>query len=118
VLIDIDSGHVIDKIALQRDFELLRSRLSEDEFELMIKRINERIDEAGGEIATAGWLPGSCASCLVMPTIRAGSGIVDCERLEELTCSGIAIYVRCGSSSTALQPGRQTLRWMSAGTAR
>jgi hypothetical protein len=59
MLIDIDSGKVIDTVPFARDFETLRSRLSESEFDGMVARINEQIDEAGAEIATAGWLPGS-----------------------------------------------------------
>lgn len=59
MLIDIDSGKVIDSVPFARDFETLRGRLSESEFDGMVARINELIDEAGAEIATAGWLPGS-----------------------------------------------------------
>lgn len=59
MLIDIDSGRTIDRVPYQRDFNLLRSRLTEGEFDDMVARINELIDDAGGEIATAGWLPGS-----------------------------------------------------------
>ncbi len=59
MLIDIDTGRVIDSVPFRRDFDTLRSRLSELEFDAMVTRINELIDEAGSEIATAGWLPGS-----------------------------------------------------------
>jgi hypothetical protein len=59
VLIDIDSGKVIERIPYRADFEALRRRLADDEFEAMILRINDLIDESGAEIATAGWLPGS-----------------------------------------------------------
>ena len=59
MLIDIDSGKVIQTVPFARDFETLRKRLSDAEFEAMVTRINELIDEAGAEIATAGWLPGS-----------------------------------------------------------
>ena len=38
---------------------MLRSRLSEDEFDAIVSHINELIDAAGKEIATAGWLPGN-----------------------------------------------------------
>lgn len=40
-------------------FSLLEKRLSKAEFEAIEARINELGDEAGGEIATAGWLPGN-----------------------------------------------------------
>jgi hypothetical protein len=59
MLIDIDSGNVIDRVPGRQEFDLLRSRLSDIEFEAMVARINELIDEAGAQIATAGWLPGS-----------------------------------------------------------
>jgi len=59
MLIDIDSGKEIRAVPFARDFETLRKRLSDAEFEAMVTRINELIDEAGAEIATAGWLPGS-----------------------------------------------------------
>ena len=59
MLIDIDTGREIDRIPYRREFDALRSRLSEAEFDGMVARINELIDEGGAEIATAGWLPGS-----------------------------------------------------------
>lgn len=59
MLIDIDTGKVIESVPFRRDFEALRARLSESEFDAMVTRINDLIDEAGSEIATAGWLPGS-----------------------------------------------------------
>lgn len=59
MLIDIDTGRPIDRIPYRSNFDALRKRLSDDEFDGMVDRINELIDEAGGEIATAGWLPGS-----------------------------------------------------------
>jgi len=59
MLIDIDTGRVKDQVPFQRDFDTLRGRLSEAEFDAMVTRVNELVDEAGSEIATAGWLPGS-----------------------------------------------------------
>ncbi len=59
MLIDVMSGKEIHGVPYQQDFDVLRSRLSADEFEAMIARIDELIDEAGAEVATAGWLPGS-----------------------------------------------------------
>lgn len=59
MLIDIDTGKTIDRIPFRREFDALRGRLSEAEFDAMIARINELIDQGGSEIATAGWLPGS-----------------------------------------------------------
>ncbi len=59
MLIDIDKDKVIDWVPRQAEFEALRRRLSEAEFESMVARVNELIDESGSEIATAGWLPGS-----------------------------------------------------------
>ena len=59
MLINIDTGRTIEYIPGKVDFDRLRSRLTDVEFEAMITRINELIDESGAEIATAGWLPGS-----------------------------------------------------------
>lgn len=59
MLIDIDSGKVIDRVPFKADFDALRNRLEPAEFDAMVSRISELIDEAGAEIATAGWLPGT-----------------------------------------------------------
>jgi hypothetical protein len=59
VLIDVMSGKVIHAIPYRPQFEALRARLSDAEFEAMVARIDVLIDEGGAEIATAGWLPGS-----------------------------------------------------------
>ena len=39
-------------------FNMVRARLTEAEFNGIIDEINRRIDAAGGQIATAGWIPG------------------------------------------------------------
>lgn len=59
MLIDIDTDKEIDRIPGRREFDILRARLSVAEFDAMVARIDQLIDEAGAEIATAGWLPGS-----------------------------------------------------------
>jgi hypothetical protein len=59
MLIDIETGRPITRIPYKAQFDALRRRLSDDEFDSMVARINALIDEAGAEIATAGWLPGS-----------------------------------------------------------
>ena len=59
MLVDIESGRTIDQVPFRREFDVLRSRLSDTDFDVMAARINELIDESGAEIATAGWLPGS-----------------------------------------------------------
>ena len=51
MLIDIDSGKVIHTVPFARDFETLRSRLSRLEFDGMVARINELIDEPGAHVA-------------------------------------------------------------------
>lgn len=58
VLIDVESGKTIDRIPFRSEFDALRVRLSPAEFDGMVARVNELIDETGAEIATAGWLPG------------------------------------------------------------
>ena len=58
-LIDIDSDQEITRIPYREQFDILRARLTDTEFDAMVDRINQLIDESGGEVATAGWLPGS-----------------------------------------------------------
>lgn len=58
-LIDIHSGEEISRVPYEKDFNRLRLRLTAAEFQAIADEINARIDAAGGEIATAGWLPGS-----------------------------------------------------------
>ena len=58
-LIDVMTDRPIERIPYREQFDRLRARLSAEEFDAMVDRINELINEAGGEIATAGWLPGS-----------------------------------------------------------
>jgi hypothetical protein len=59
MLMDISTGRPITRVPFQREFDILRGRLSGAEFAAMVAQVNTLIDEAGGEIATAGWLPGS-----------------------------------------------------------
>jgi hypothetical protein len=59
MLIDIDKNKVIERVPFQGEFDALCKRLSDAEFDAMVTRIDELIDESGAEIATAGWLPGS-----------------------------------------------------------
>ena len=58
MLIDIDSGRPIETIPHPDTFALVKKRLSADEFNGVMDGINERIDKDGGEVVTAGWLPG------------------------------------------------------------
>lgn len=58
MLIDIDTGRELG-MPFEKDFTTLRSRLTKEEFDAAVDRINELIDKAGAKIATAGWLPGS-----------------------------------------------------------
>jgi hypothetical protein len=59
MLIDIVSEKEIKHVPYSGKFEALRRRLSDAEFGAMVARVNELINASGGEIATAGWLPGS-----------------------------------------------------------
>jgi hypothetical protein len=59
MLIDIDTGKTKDHVPYEPQFEALRRRLLASEFDAMVARINDLIDESGAEVATAGWLPGS-----------------------------------------------------------
>jgi hypothetical protein len=57
MLIDVDTGRSVDLIPYRTQFDTLRKRLSVDEFDAMLDRINELIDASGAEIATSAWLP-------------------------------------------------------------
>lgn len=59
MLIDVNSGKEITETWHPDRFKLIQKRLSPGDFSGVMDEINKRIDEAGGEIATAGWLPGS-----------------------------------------------------------
>jgi len=80
MLIDIDTMKPINRVPFERDFQTLRARLTDDEFGAMVDRINQLIDEAGGEIATAGWLPGSDWTGTVFAPIYTKAARNDFER--------------------------------------
>ena len=52
VLIDVNSGEPIAKVPFRPTCDAIRDRLTDDEFQNVIDRINELIDDAGKEIAT------------------------------------------------------------------
>lgn len=57
MLVDISSGRTITRIPHRRDtFDPLRTRLGHN-FNKIVAYIDGLIDQAGGEIVTAGWLP-------------------------------------------------------------
>lgn len=58
MIIDVMSGRELG-MPRSQDFKLLRSRMSVAEFDATVDHVNGLIDGAGGEIATAGWLPGN-----------------------------------------------------------
>lgn len=80
MLIDIESGRTIDQVPFKRDFDVLRSRLAEADFDAMVERVNELIESSGGEIATAGWLPGSDWTGTVFEPIYTIAAREDFER--------------------------------------
>lgn len=57
MLYSLDSGEYIDYIPHRKDFDVWRSRLSQDEYSAIVQELNSRID--GDEIVTSSWLPGS-----------------------------------------------------------
>ena len=59
MLIDIESGAEIKKIPYRTTFNLLEKRLSQKQFADVVAEIKQRIEDAGDEIVTAGWLPGA-----------------------------------------------------------
>lgn len=58
MLIDIYTREEINNIPFRETFETIESRLSESQHDAIVAEINRLMDEAGGEIVTAGWLPG------------------------------------------------------------
>ena len=58
MLIDIHSERPLTRLPFEKDFTTMRERLTIEEFDSAVRRINTLIDEAGADIATAGWLPG------------------------------------------------------------
>lgn len=59
MLYDVEHDKVITYMPHKDQFDVMRSRLNDAEFDAICTRINELINGAGGEIATAGWLPGN-----------------------------------------------------------
>ncbi len=57
MLIDLLSGKEIVRVPFGPKFRIMQGRLSSTEFDAIEHHINALIDESGGEIATAGWLP-------------------------------------------------------------
>lgn len=80
MLIDVETGHTIEQVPFKRDFDVLRGRLLQADFDAMVDRINELIDQSGGEIATAGWLPGSDWTGTPFETIYAVAAREDFQR--------------------------------------
>jgi hypothetical protein len=59
MLIDISSGKPFHRVPYEDQFNTLRARLSAEDFQAILDRVNVLIDAGGAEIATAGWLPGN-----------------------------------------------------------
>ncbi len=59
MLIDIKSDEEITNIPYPQMFDRLEKRLSPKQFEDVVAEIKQRIKNAGDEIVTAGWLPGT-----------------------------------------------------------
>ena len=57
MLIDIDTGHALTHIPHKESFHTWRGRLSDGEYRAIEQELNRRI--AGGEVHTAGWIPGA-----------------------------------------------------------
>ena len=56
-LYSVDAGQYVDYIPHREDFERWRSRLNDERFGSICDELLSMID--GGEIHTAGWMPGS-----------------------------------------------------------
>jgi len=80
MLIDVDTGRAVDLVPYRAQFDTLKSRLTREEFEAMVERINELIDASGAEIATASWLPGGDWSGTPFEAIYSKAAPGDSER--------------------------------------
>jgi len=80
MLIDVDTGRAVDLVPYRAQFDTLKSRLTREEFEAMVERINELIDASGAEIATASWLPGGDWSGTPFEAIYGKAAPGDSER--------------------------------------
>lgn len=58
MVIDIETGLAIEQVPFRREFDVLRSRLSDADFEAMVARINELIDAGGSGDRDSGLAPG------------------------------------------------------------
>ena len=56
MLYNVD-GQLIKDIPHHEDYKRWRSRLSDSEYEAIVRTLNDRID--GDKVHTAGWIPGS-----------------------------------------------------------
>lgn len=76
MLVSID-GKVITKIPYRSSFDLLRKRLSDDEYQAIVEELNNRINSK--QVLTSSWLPGSDWSGTVFFPIysRACNGLVE-----------------------------------------
>ncbi|OQA95611.1 MAG: hypothetical protein BWY23_02359 [Spirochaetes bacterium ADurb.Bin218] len=57
MLISLVDGYEIDYIPHSKEFYYFKNRLSDEEFNLIVKELNSRIDT--NEIHTSSWMPGS-----------------------------------------------------------
>ena len=56
-LYSVDSQSYVDTIPHREDFDLWRSRLTEEQFDAICDELRSMID--GSDIYTAGWMPGN-----------------------------------------------------------
>jgi len=59
MLYSIESDALITDIPYRNKFDVYRGRLTDSQYAAICDELNRRIDEGGGEVATAGWLPGA-----------------------------------------------------------
>ena len=56
MLYSIDSARYIDKLPHKKEYDNWRKHISDVDFQLIVDKINEQIDEK--DVNTAGWMPG------------------------------------------------------------
>jgi hypothetical protein len=56
MLISIDTGRPINYIPHKKEYEIWKSRLTQEQFEVIRAELDRRIE--GGEVHTSSWIPG------------------------------------------------------------
>ncbi|MEE9555404.1 MAG: hypothetical protein V3W18_14040 [candidate division Zixibacteria bacterium] len=89
MLYSIDKEQLINYIPHQREYEIWRSRLSDEEYQAIVNELNNRI--ANDDIHTAGWIPGSDWTDTVFQPIYEKACLLDEEAAGK--CFGLILWI-------------------------